>query len=96
MKIGLFAVVVGALLAPSDVVAEESIDIGSRLELFVDDFLIGELKGDAQQFVHQPQPREVVLGDGRALGRQHVRVLLDLPRRRRLPDVPTTERRTLM
>ena len=64
MKIGLFAVVVGALLAPSDVVAEESIDIGSRLELFVDDFLIGELKGDAQQFVHQPQPREVVLVTG--------------------------------
>jgi hypothetical protein len=39
----------------------EPIAIGSRLELFVDDFLIEQLNGDARQHVHQPEPKEVVL-----------------------------------
>ena len=64
MRTGLFAIVVGGLLTPSDAFAEDSIDIGARLELFVDEFLIDELSGDAQQFVHQPKPREVVLVTG--------------------------------
>ena len=37
------------------------LDIGSRLELFVDDYVIGELTGDAHCLVHKPEPREVVL-----------------------------------
>lgn len=52
------------LLLVTDSPAQEGIDIGSRLELFVDDFLIDELQGDAHQYVHQPQPREVVLVTG--------------------------------
>jgi len=56
------AIVLG--LSSSKLAAEEPVDIGSRLELFVDDFLIDELHGDAQQFVHQPKPREVVLVTG--------------------------------
>lgn len=35
--------------------------IGSRRELFVDDFLIGELAGGATRQLHHPQPRELAL-----------------------------------
>ncbi len=38
----------------------EPIDIGSRRELFVDDFLIDTLNG-ARREMHSPQPREVVM-----------------------------------
>ena len=36
------------------------IDIGSRRELFVDDFLIERLSGQAELRLHHPVPREVV------------------------------------
>jgi hypothetical protein len=38
----------------------ESIDIGSRRELFVDDFVIDKLQG-ARQRLHHPTPREVAI-----------------------------------
>jgi len=38
-----------------------AIPIGSRLELFVDDSLIGSLKGGARLRLHEPIPREVAL-----------------------------------
>jgi len=38
----------------------EPIDIGNRLELFADNFLIAEMAGDVSQKVHQPEPKEVV------------------------------------
>lgn len=38
----------------------EPIDIGNRLELFVDDHLIGEITGDVQQQLLQPEPKDVV------------------------------------
>ena len=41
--------------------AQEPLNIGSRLELFVDEHLIDQLKGDAQLRLHKPQPEEVVL-----------------------------------
>src|SRR5688572_20545668 len=41
--------------------AAEPLAIGSRLELFVDDYLIEKLTGDVQQKVIQPAPKEVVL-----------------------------------
>ena len=37
------------------------IEIGSRLELFVDEFLVDALTGDAQRRLHHPVPREIVL-----------------------------------
>lgn len=37
------------------------VDIGSRRELLVDDFLVQELTGAAQRVWHRPEPREVVL-----------------------------------
>ncbi len=36
-------------------------DIGSRLELFVDGFMIDAMTGDARRVLHPPQPREVAL-----------------------------------
>ena len=41
--------------------ADEPIDIGSRLELFVDDYLIDQTTGDVDLHLHKPTPREVVL-----------------------------------
>ncbi|MCA9220712.1 MAG: hypothetical protein KDA71_10315, partial [Planctomycetales bacterium] len=42
-------------------IAAEPISIGSRRELFVDDFLIERLEGAARQRLERPEPREVVL-----------------------------------
>jgi len=39
----------------------EPIEIGSRLELFVDDYVIEKMSGDAEQCLHKPQAREVAL-----------------------------------
>lgn len=41
-------------------ISAEPIDIGNRLELFVDDHLIGEKKGDVHQQLLQPEPQDVV------------------------------------
>jgi len=41
--------------------AAESLNIGDQRELFVDGYLIDELK-NARQVLHEPQPREKVLG----------------------------------
>ena len=37
------------------------VNIGSRLELFVDDYLIDELSGGARLVLHHPIPKEIVL-----------------------------------
>ena len=39
----------------------EPIDIGSRRELFVDDYLVDKLTGQAELYAHKPVPEEVVL-----------------------------------
>ncbi len=39
----------------------EPIDIESRVELFVDDFVVDRLTGDADYRLHEPEPKEVVL-----------------------------------
>jgi len=41
--------------------SDSVLDIGSRLELFADDYLIDELKGEARLCLHHPDPREIVL-----------------------------------
>ena len=53
-----------SLVAEQSASAAEPVDIGSRLELFVDDFLIDSLSGGATQKVHQPAPGEVVVVTG--------------------------------
>ncbi len=40
---------------------QEPIDIGSRWELFVDDYLIDELSGGARQTLHHPTPQDVAI-----------------------------------
>ncbi|QDU78501.1 hypothetical protein Pla110_02050 [Polystyrenella longa] len=50
-----------AALAPGIMVAAEPIELENRRELFIDDFLIGELKGTAEQELHQPEIQEIVL-----------------------------------
>ena len=42
----------------------EPIEIGGRLEVFVDDHLIGEVKGDVSQQLLRPAPKEVVFVAG--------------------------------
>lgn len=49
------------LLLPPICLASEPIDIGSRLELMVDDYLIAELGGNAELRLHRPIPREVAI-----------------------------------
>ena len=60
----ILIVVIGLALAAvinSASWAVAPIDVGSRLELFVDDHLIDQITGDAALHLHQPEPREVVL-----------------------------------
>ena len=47
------------LLAPAALWAEP-LALGDRLEWFADEYLVGEMKGDLERHVHQPEPREVV------------------------------------
>ena len=42
-------------------IAQEPINIGSRLELFVDDYLIDELSSGARQTLHHPTPQDVAI-----------------------------------
>ncbi|MGB0579289.1 MAG: hypothetical protein ACPGVU_06270 [Limisphaerales bacterium] len=51
----------GLLLALLPIRAAEPIDIGDRRELFVDQHLIAELKGNASRRLHHPIPREIAL-----------------------------------
>ena len=48
-------------LATAAVCGDPALDIGSRRELFVDDFLVDRFGGDARLELQRPTPREVVL-----------------------------------
>lgn len=48
-------------VAPTFTTAAEPVDVGTRLELFVDGFIVDRIAGDAQLVLHQPEPQEVVL-----------------------------------
>lgn len=50
-----------ALATSAVLSASEPINLGSRLELFVDDYVIDKLEGEAMLHLHRPQPQEVVL-----------------------------------
>lgn len=51
---------VPAVVLISCVAHAEPIDIGNRLELFADDFLISEIGEGVTRKVHQPEPKDVV------------------------------------
>ncbi|MBP86915.1 MAG: hypothetical protein CMJ64_09385 [Planctomycetaceae bacterium] len=56
------SVLIVAAAIPS--LAAEPIDIGSRRELFVDDYLIDRLTSEAELRLHHPTPREIVMVHG--------------------------------
>ena len=63
VRIGAFALSMALQVGVAQVEAEQEgkpLDIGSRLELFVDDYLVGALTNATQQ-LHSPQPREIAL-----------------------------------
>jgi len=41
--------------------SKDAIDIGSRLELMVDDYLIEQMTGDAELRLHKPIPHEIAI-----------------------------------
>ena len=55
------AVIALLLTLAAAAAAVRPIDVGSRLELMVDDFLIERRSGDAQLRMHHPVPREIAL-----------------------------------
>ena len=65
----------------------KALDIGSRLELFVDDYLIDTMAG-ARLTLHQPVARENrTQSQCSPLGRQHVALSHGFPGRATLPHV---------
>ncbi len=50
-----------AVAAAKQAESEEPLDIGSRLELFVDEYLIGRLEGGAQLRLHRPARQGVAM-----------------------------------
>jgi len=56
-----FALSFAMVVTSSMLFAANAIDIGSRRELFVDDFLIEKLTGKAEQLLHHPQPQEIAI-----------------------------------
>jgi len=54
------AVLLLSICATKFVFCAEPIEIGNRLELFVDDHLISELTGDVRQQLLKPEPKEIV------------------------------------
>ena len=51
----------GFLIAGFQLLGADVIDIGSRRELFVDDYLIQGLRGDARRELHHPEPKDVAV-----------------------------------
>ncbi len=58
-----FAGAPGAEQVPS--AGERPVDIGGRLELFIDGHLIDRIEGDARLHLHKPKGREVALTNGK-------------------------------
>ena len=60
MTARILAISLVSILFVSDIPADDSVRIGSRRELFVDDALVASLE-NARRILHRPTPREVVL-----------------------------------
>ncbi|MBT6158225.1 MAG: hypothetical protein HOL01_07415 [Planctomycetaceae bacterium] len=55
-----FAAMLLAISTVAPALSAEPVDIGNRLELFVDDHVIGKVTGDVQRTLLRPEPKEVV------------------------------------
>jgi len=53
-------VVLFSLAIPGQAVSEDPIALNNRLEFFIDDYLIAEMRGDVCQQLQRPDPKEVV------------------------------------
>jgi len=62
----LFAITlaVSSLVQPLASAPDRVLDLGTRLELFVDEFLIERISGGAERRLHRPVPREVIMTFG--------------------------------
>ena len=56
-----FFIFLGIPLASGETKDSTAVDIADRRELFVDQYLVQALEGEARQILHHPVPREVVL-----------------------------------
>ncbi|MDX9973977.1 MAG: hypothetical protein RBU21_13415 [FCB group bacterium] len=50
----------GLLLCVMNAAAAQTIDLGNRRELFIDDYLVGEMR-NVQLLVHSPEPKEIAV-----------------------------------
>ncbi len=63
-RLMLGCVLVSFVADPRIHAAEPPIDVGSRLELLVDDYVVDKMTGGARRVLHHPTPREIVfVGD---------------------------------
>jgi hypothetical protein len=60
-KTSSISIVLGAAVLAARCFGADAIDVGSRLEPFVDDYLIDAMRGDVALRLHKPVPQEVVL-----------------------------------
>jgi hypothetical protein len=73
----LASVALAATISPAEAAPAEPVNIGSRLELLVDDFLVESFSGAAHLQLHRPERREIVFRtdapwEGNASGYQSV------------------------
>ena len=59
--ISLAILMISQNLSAQGTVLSDPVDIGSRLELFVDNYLIKDLSGKAKLRLHHPEPKEIVI-----------------------------------
>ena len=57
--LALFGGVLWTALSPN-VIAQAAINIGDRVEIFTDDYVIDQLSGGAKKVLQKPEPKEVV------------------------------------
>ncbi|MFN2352754.1 MAG: hypothetical protein ABR497_12500, partial [Kiritimatiellia bacterium] len=55
-----FVMLMGSVRGGGPLTNDESVNIGSRRELFIDDFMIDKLSGGAERRLHHPVHREIV------------------------------------
>ncbi len=59
--IGLLVFIVSCSSSQKEIEPQQVIDIGSRLQLFVDDYLIDEMSGGARLILQHPTLQEVAI-----------------------------------